>query len=59
MKKILLILSVLAASALLPLRAQELPFAGGEDLKYTIHYKYGVNADCPRANVVYYLYSMR
>ena len=45
MKKILLILSVLAASALLPLRAQELPFAGGEDLKYTIHYKYGVNAD--------------
>ncbi|MBQ5482626.1 MAG: DUF3108 domain-containing protein, partial [Bacteroidales bacterium] len=45
MRKILLILSVLAASALLPLRAQELPFAGGEDLKYTIHYKYGVNAD--------------
>ena len=21
--------------------------------------EYGVNADCPRANVVYYLYSMR
>ena len=45
MRKIFLILSVLAASALLPLRAQELPFAGGENLTYTIHYKYGVNAD--------------
>ena len=45
MRKIFLILSVLAASALIPLRAQELPFADGEDVKYTIHYKYGVNAD--------------
>lgn len=45
MRKIFLILSVLAASALIPLRAQELPFAGGENVNYTIHYKYGVNAD--------------
>ena len=45
MRKIFLILPVLLASALLPARAQELPFADGEALKYTIHYKYGINAD--------------
>ena len=45
MRKICMILSAFLVSALIPLRAQELPFAGGEAVKYTIHYKCGVNAD--------------
>lgn len=42
-KTAILFLLLTLAPALLP--AQELPFAGGESVKYTIHYKYGVNAD--------------
>ena len=45
MRKTCLILSALLAFALIPVRAQELPFAGGEEVNYTIHYKCGVNAD--------------
>jgi hypothetical protein len=45
MRKICLILSAFLAFTLIPVRAQELPFAGGEEVSYTIHYKYGINAD--------------
>jgi len=45
MRKICLILSLFLAAAYVPVGAQELPFGDGEALKYTIHYKYGINAD--------------
>ena len=45
MKKILIPLLSLVLLAPLPLRAQQIPFGDGEELSYTIHYKYGISAD--------------
>ena len=45
MKKILITLLSLILLAPLPLRAQQIPFGDGEEIAYTIHYKYGISAD--------------